>query len=212
MAGLEPALLPLSRRPWHENVPSGCGWWLPDGCGGCSVSDRSERAHLLQRRRPDLAVQLPGLSSTGRSRPDVADFLRAIAPMGQGIKTAVTSKKMPPWFADPEFGHFANERRLSASEIATLTAWADAGAPAGNPRTRRPPPFRERLEHQARRHRRDAEAVRAAGDRNRQLQVRRRQNRLQGRHVGRRPPRCGRATRRCSTTARCGCGRPDRSG
>ena len=55
-------------------------------------------------------------------------------PFARAIKAAVASRKMPPWFADPAFGHFANEKRLSDAEIATLTAWADAGAPAGNPK------------------------------------------------------------------------------
>jgi mono/diheme cytochrome c family protein len=54
-------------------------------------------------------------------------------PYARAIKTAVTGKTMPPWFADPRFGHFRNERRLSDPEIATLAAWADAGAPEGNP-------------------------------------------------------------------------------
>ena len=52
-------------------------------------------------------------------------------PWAKAIKVAVTSRKMPPWFADPAFGHFSNERRLTDSEIATLVAWADAGAPEG---------------------------------------------------------------------------------
>src|SRR5437868_7176469 len=51
-------------------------------------------------------------------------------PWAKAIKTAVATKKMPPWFADPAFGHFANEKRLSDAEVATLTAWADQGAPA----------------------------------------------------------------------------------
>jgi hypothetical protein len=53
-------------------------------------------------------------------------------PWAKAIKSAVVSKKMPPWFADPEFGHFANERRLSGHDIELLSAWADADAPAGN--------------------------------------------------------------------------------
>ena len=53
-------------------------------------------------------------------------------PWARAIKAAVTSRQMPPWFADPGVGHFANERRLVDREIATLNAWADAGAPAGN--------------------------------------------------------------------------------
>jgi len=53
-------------------------------------------------------------------------------PYARAIKAAVASRKMPPWFADPAFGHFANEKHLTAAEIATLAAWADGGAPEGN--------------------------------------------------------------------------------
>jgi hypothetical protein len=47
---------------------------------------------------------------------------------------------MPPWLADPKYDHFANSRRLSDKEIATLVAWADAGAPKGNDRDLPAPP------------------------------------------------------------------------
>jgi len=50
-------------------------------------------------------------------------------PWAKAIKVAVSLRKMPPWFADPRFGHFANEKRLSDSQIRTLVSWADAGAP-----------------------------------------------------------------------------------
>jgi hypothetical protein len=52
-------------------------------------------------------------------------------PFARAIKTAVQTKKMPPWFADPAFGHFSNEKRLGSRDIETLMAWADGGAPAG---------------------------------------------------------------------------------
>ena len=39
---------------------------------------------------------------------------------------------MPPWFADPRFGEFANDTSLSDEDIATITAWGDAGAPEGD--------------------------------------------------------------------------------
>ena len=41
---------------------------------------------------------------------------------------------MPPWFADPKYGHFANDRTLSEAEIDTLVAWADNGALEGEPK------------------------------------------------------------------------------
>ena len=53
-------------------------------------------------------------------------------PWARAIKTAVQSKKMPPWFAEPEYGHFSNERRLADREIELISKWVDAGAPAGN--------------------------------------------------------------------------------
>ena len=54
--------------------------------------------------------------------------------------TRVTRERtMPPWFADPRFGHFSNDPSLSAEEISTLGEWAAAGAPAGNPQDAPPP-------------------------------------------------------------------------
>ena len=53
-------------------------------------------------------------------------------PWAKAIQKAVVNRAMPPWFADPAYGHFANQRRLSDRDIATLNAWVDAGAPAGN--------------------------------------------------------------------------------
>jgi hypothetical protein len=48
------------------------------------------------------------------------------------IAAAVELKAMPPWFADPRYGKFANDSSLTADEIATISAWDKAGAPAGN--------------------------------------------------------------------------------
>jgi hypothetical protein len=54
--------------------------------------------------------------------------------MAPSIKRVVQQKTMPPWFADPQYGHFANDRSLSAKEISTLVAWVNAGAPEGDPK------------------------------------------------------------------------------
>ena len=53
-------------------------------------------------------------------------------PWARAIKTAIANRQMPPWFADPSYGHFSNERRLSSREIETINAWVDGGSPAGN--------------------------------------------------------------------------------
>jgi hypothetical protein len=54
-------------------------------------------------------------------------------PWAKAIKEDILSKKMPPWFADPQYGHFVNDRSLSKQEIDTLVAWVDGGAKEGNP-------------------------------------------------------------------------------
>jgi hypothetical protein len=55
-------------------------------------------------------------------------------PWAKAIKTAVLTKKMPPWFADAHYGKFSNDRSMPQSEIDTLVSWADSGALAGNPK------------------------------------------------------------------------------
>jgi len=57
-----------------------------------------------------------------------------VRPWAKAIKTAVLTKKMPPWFADPHFGKFSNDRSLSQHEIDTLIAWIDGGAKEGDKR------------------------------------------------------------------------------
>ncbi|MHB1558723.1 MAG: redoxin domain-containing protein [Isosphaeraceae bacterium] len=50
------------------------------------------------------------------------------------IREVVEERRMPPWHADPRFGHFRNDRSLSAQERATLLAWVDQGSPLGDPK------------------------------------------------------------------------------
>jgi len=53
-------------------------------------------------------------------------------PWAKSIKEAVVARKMPPWLADPNIGHFANDRRLPQTDIDTIVSWVNAGAPQGN--------------------------------------------------------------------------------
>jgi len=66
-----------------------------------------------------------------------------VRPWARAIKAKVLTREMPPWFADPQFGKFRNERRLSQAQIDALTAWVDGDAPQGPgapPRAPRFPP------------------------------------------------------------------------
>jgi len=53
-------------------------------------------------------------------------------PWAKAMKAAVISRQMPPWFADPGYGHFKNDRRLSDAEVRAISDWADGGASEGD--------------------------------------------------------------------------------
>jgi hypothetical protein len=50
----------------------------------------------------------------------------------EAIRLATQNRSMPPWFAEPGIGRFANDPSLSGEEIATLAAWAEAKTPVGD--------------------------------------------------------------------------------
>ena len=62
-------------------------------------------------------------------------------PWAKAIKAAVASRKMPPWFADPKVGHFANTRALAQADVDLIAKWADNGSLEGNAKDA-PPPVR----------------------------------------------------------------------
>jgi hypothetical protein len=59
---------------------------------------------------------------------------QAVRPWAKSIREAVATRKMPPWFADPRYGHFSNDARLKQSEIETIKAWVDGGVAQGDPK------------------------------------------------------------------------------
>jgi len=64
---------------------------------------------------------------------------KEVRPWAKAIKASVVSRKMPPWFADPNPHAFSNDRHLTGAEINTLVTWANTGAPEGSKRDAPPP-------------------------------------------------------------------------
>lgn len=117
---------------------------------------------------PETAsVRRPGLRADGAADPAVPTFHKDILPIFQkncqschrpgqigpmplltyeqarpwarAIKAKVVAREMPPWFADPHYNEFANDRRLSDRDLETIVRWTDAGAAAGSPHDAPPP-------------------------------------------------------------------------
>jgi hypothetical protein len=55
------------------------------------------------------------------------------------VEEVVVQKRMPPWQADPRYGHFSNDRSMPDGEIAILRSWLDHGTPRGDPNDMPPP-------------------------------------------------------------------------
>lgn len=81
---------------------------------------------------PVLQKNCQGCHRPGEAAPMSLLTYKEARPWAKAIKEAVLNKTMPPWFADPHYGTFSNDRRLTASELTTLATWAETGAQAGN--------------------------------------------------------------------------------
>src|SRR5262245_46622263 len=53
-------------------------------------------------------------------------------PWAKSIANKVGAGLMPPWYGESAHAQFANDRRLSDADRATILQWANGGAPEGN--------------------------------------------------------------------------------
>src|SRR5438270_6864203 len=63
-----------------------------------------------------------------------------VRPWAKSIRERIVEGSMPPWSADPKYGHWANDPRLSKQEIETIVEWVNAGAPKGDDKDLPPAP------------------------------------------------------------------------
>jgi hypothetical protein len=84
--------------------------------------------------KPLLDTYCTRCHSSGEIRESVPltthEEVQALAPL---IKQKVTAREMPPWLAGEGCRDYWFDERLSEEHIAMIAAWADDGAPAGDP-------------------------------------------------------------------------------
>jgi len=81
---------------------------------------------------PIVYTRCVGCHHSGDVAPMPLITYKDTRPWAAAIRAAVITRKMPPWQADPHYGSFANDRRLSDAEIAVLRSWVDEGAKEGD--------------------------------------------------------------------------------
>jgi peroxiredoxin len=91
-----------------------------------SVTYSNQIARLMQDR-------CVACHREGQIAPFALGDYQSVAGWGEMIAEVVREGRMPPWHADPQYGHFANENRLSPEEKELVRAWVENGCPEGNP-------------------------------------------------------------------------------
>ncbi len=96
---------------------------------------------FYQDVQPILARRCQSCHRPGEAAPMSLLTYEQVRPWAKAVRESVARGSMPPWYADPAVAHkYANDRSLSRQEIDTLTAWADGGAPRGQPVASSPTP------------------------------------------------------------------------
>ena len=98
------------------------------------ASEQSSPVTFAKDVLPILQTNCQSCHRPGQIAPMSLLSYQEARPWAKAIKAAVVTRKMPPWSADPSYGHFTNDRSLKQSEIDTLVKWADGGAAEGNPK------------------------------------------------------------------------------
>ena len=77
--------------------------------------------HCQQCHRPGEAVPMALLT------------YEQVRPWARAIQEAVALNRMPPWFADPEFGKWTNAHEMAQQDRDTILNWVESDAKRGNP-------------------------------------------------------------------------------
>ncbi len=80
---------------------------------------------------PVLQKSCQGCHRPGEAAPFSLLTYDEAKPWAKAMKEAVLLRKMPPWFADPHVGKFANDRSLSQKEISHAGSLVRPGRASG---------------------------------------------------------------------------------
>ncbi len=89
---------------------------------------------------PILQKHCVGCHRPGEIAPFSLTTYQQAAGWAPMMREVLEEGRMPPWHANPRYGHFANDSRLPDAEKQRLFAWIDGGCPEGNPADLPPAP------------------------------------------------------------------------
>lgn len=114
---------------------------LASGTALAAGSTRGDAVNFNEHVAKIMHERCASCHRPGQAAPFSLLTYEDAAKRAQLIRAVTGTRFMPPWHAEPDYGKFKGERRLSDQEIATLAAWAKAGAPEGPGSAPVPPTF-----------------------------------------------------------------------
>jgi thiol-disulfide isomerase/thioredoxin len=104
---------------------------------GCRINrvNRQPKGEVTYANQiaPILQSRCVACHQTGEIAPFPLTSYADASGWADTIREVVESRRMPPWFANPKYGKFSNDCRLSDDEMRLLCTWIDNGAPEGTP-------------------------------------------------------------------------------
>jgi peroxiredoxin len=111
------------------------------GCRIGRVSRRPATGNVTYSNQVSRIVQARCVQChrTGQIAPFALTSYKDVASWAETMREVIDNQRMPPWYANPEYGHFSNDARMPAEEKRLISEWIENGCPEGNP-SQLPPP------------------------------------------------------------------------
>ncbi len=120
----------LAGKPVSEPACESVGCYIgrvtePDP--DCEITYCDQVARILQKRCVEC-------HRAGQIAPFALTSYDEVVGWAETMAEVIEDGRMPPWHANPKYGHFANDARMSDEEKQQIFTWVEAGAPQGDPK------------------------------------------------------------------------------
>ncbi len=111
------------------------------GCRIARVSRRPAKGNVTYSNQISRIVQARCVQChrTGQIAPFALTNYEEVSSWAENMREVIENRRMPPWNANPQYGEFSNDARMSNAEKLMISEWIDNGCPEGD-RSQLPPP------------------------------------------------------------------------
>jgi peroxiredoxin len=100
---------------------------------GCVITfDGKESVSYSKQVAPILESKCYGCHSSGHIGSWSMSSYKKVKGMSDMMQEVLLAQRMPPWHADPQYGHFQDDASLTLDQKKTLLRWIEQGAERGD--------------------------------------------------------------------------------